>query len=201
MSKTYGYSRVSTFEQETEKFQGEILRYSNNNDLGRVIFVEEKVSGTKDWTKREIGKLINETCEEGDTILVPELSRISRNIIQIYEIISTCMDKGITLHFLKQNLVIKKDNDITTKVMLSTFSLISEMERTFISERTKESLSYKKRMGVKLGRPRGVGKSRLDEYKDEIFSFINNGSTLVWISKHYNVTPTTLSNWLKKHRE
>ena len=196
---TYGYCRVSTIEQDNGKFQNEILKYSNNNDLGRVVFVEEKISGRKNWKERELGTLITQKCKSGDTILVPELSRISRSISQTYEIITECQSKGIELHFLKQNLIIRKENDMTTKVMLSTFSMISEMERDFISLRTKESLQVKKNNGVKLGRPRGVGKSKLDQYSEEIKSFRTTGSTKTWISEHYGVSTLTLSNWMKKH--
>ncbi len=196
---TFGYCRVSTIEQDNEKFQNEILKYSNKNDLGKVVFVDEKISGKKDWKTRELGNLINQRCKKGDVIIVPELSRISRSISQTYEIITECQSKDITLHFIKQNLVIRRENDMTTKVMLSTFSMISEMEREFISIRTKESLSVKKKNGVKLGRPRGVGKSKLDQFSNEIHSFIKTGSTLVWLGKHYGVSPLTISNWLKKH--
>ena len=118
---TYGYCRVSTIEQDNGKFQNEILKYSNNNDLGKVVFVEEKISGRKNWKERELGTLITQKCKRGDTILVPELSRISRSISQTYEIITECQSRDITLHFLKQNLVIRKENDMTTKVMLSHF--------------------------------------------------------------------------------
>ena len=196
---TYGYCRVSTIEQDNGKFQNEILKYSNNNDLGKVVFVEEKISGRKNWKERELGTLITQKCKSGDTILVPELSRISRSISQTYEIITECQSKGIELHFLKQNLIIRKENDMTTKVMLSTFSMISEMERDFISLRTKESLQVKKNNGFKLGRPRGVGKSKLDQYSEEIKSFRTTGSTKTWISEHYGVSTLTLSNWMKKH--
>ena len=163
--------------------------------------MEEKISGRKNWKERELGTLITQKCKSGDTILVPELSRISRSISQTYEIITECQSKGIELHFLKQNLIIRKENDLTTKVMLSTFSMISEMERDFISLRTKESLQVKKNNGVKLGRPRGVGKSKLDQFSEEIKSFRKNGSTKTWISDHYGVSTLTLSNWLKKHPE
>ena len=196
---TYGYCRVSTVEQDNEKFQNEILKYSNKNDLGKVEFVEEKKSGKKDWRTRELGTLINDKCKSGDIILVPELSRISRSISQTYDIITVCQSKDITLHFLKQNLIIKKENDMTTKVMLNTMSMVSEMERDFISLRTKESLSVKKNNGVKLGRPRGTGKSKLDQFSEEIKSFRKNGPTITWLGKHYGVSTLTVSNWLKKH--
>ena len=196
---TYGFCRVSCLDQSNDKFQTEILKYSNKNDLGKVVFVEEKVSGMKNWKTRELGNLIYNKCKNGDTIIVPELSRISRSISQIYEIITECQSRDITLHFLKQNLIIKKNNDMTTKVMLSTFSMISELERDLISSRTRETLLYKKKMGVKLGRPKGVGKSKLDQYSEEIKSFRKTGSTKTWISDHYGVSTLTLSNWMKKH--
>ena len=196
---TYGYCRVSTIEQDNGKFQNEILKYSNNNDLGKVVFVEEKTSGRKNWKERELGNLITQKCKSGDVILVPELSRISRSISQTYEIITECQSRDITLHFLKQNLVIRKENDMTTQVMISTFSLISSLERDYISIRTKETLEYKKKNGVKLGRPKGIGKSKLDQYCEEIKSFRKTGSTKTWISDHYGVSTLTLSNWMKKH--
>lgn len=196
----YGYLRVSTNEQENEKFKVDILMYSNKHDLGKVEFWEEKISGRKNWKERELGNLLINICKKGDLILIPEISRISRSISQIYEIITFCQNKDITLHFLKQNLVITQNPDMTTKVMLSTFSLISEMEREFISMRTKESLKSKKLQGVKLGRPKGsTGKSKLDPYKKEIHSFIKCGTTKVWLGKHYNVSPITVSNWLRKN--
>ena len=88
---------------------------------------------------------------------------------------------------------------MTTKVMLNTMSMVSEMERDFISLRTKESLSVKKNNGVKLGRPKGTGKSKLDQFSEEIKSFRKNGTTITWLGKHYGVSTLTVSNWLKKH--
>ena len=196
---TYGYTRVSTTDQDTEHYHNNILKYSNDKDLGKVVFVEEKISGRKNWKERELGTLINDRCKSGDVIIVPEMSRISRSITQTYEIITECQKRDITLHFLKQNLVIRKENDMTTQVMISTFSLISSLEREFVSQRTKESLQYKKMNGIKLGRPKGVGKSKLDQYSEEIKSFRTTGSTKTWISDHYGVSTLTLSNWMKKH--
>ncbi len=73
---TYGYCRVSTLDQNNEKFQSEILKYCNNKDLGKITFIEEKISGTKDWKNRQLGNLIHNICKEGDHIVCSELSRI-----------------------------------------------------------------------------------------------------------------------------
>ena len=71
--KAYGYLRVSTLEQSTQKFKNEILQYANDKNLGKVDFVEEKISGTKNWRDRELGKLLDITMnyERGHWQLIP----------------------------------------------------------------------------------------------------------------------------------
>ena len=199
MGKTFGYLRVSTVDQDNGKFEAEILKYANSNDLGRVEFIEEKISGTKDWRSRKLGELIT-LCKAGDVIIVPELSRLSRSITQIYEIITECQKRGCDLHILKQNLIIRNRNDMTTKVMLSTFSLVDELEREFISIRAKEALKAKRLGGTRLGRPKTkMGKSKLDMYKDEVIAFYKTGSSFKWIANKYGVTNVTVSSWIRRH--
>jgi len=195
---TYGYLRVSTLEQDNEKFKNQILSYSNEKKLGNVEFIEEKVSGTKDWHTRELGKLIGRAAAN-DVIIVPELSRLARSISQIYEIIAVCQEKEVWLHIIKQNMIINGKNDMTTKIMISTFSLIAELERDFISIRTQEALAKKKADGVKLGRPRGTGKSKLDKYKEEIWGLRALGLSYAKIGKKYGANPQSVKNWLENH--
>lgn len=195
---TYGYLRVSTLEQDNEKFKNQILSYSNEKKLGNVEFIEEKVSGTKDWHTRELGKLIGRATAN-DVIIVPELSRLARSISQIYEIIAVCQEKEVWLHIIKQNMIINGKNDMTTKIMISTFSLIAELERDFISIRTQEALAKKKADGVKLGRPRGTGKSKLDKYKEEIWGLRALGLSYAKIGKKYGANPQSVKNWLENH--
>ncbi len=198
---TYSYLRVSTINkgQSNEKFKDDILRYTNSRKLGNVEFVEEMVSGKVDWRKRKLGELID-SMNSGDVLIVPELSRLGRSISMIYSIVDACQTKGVELHCLKQNMVIKgTSSDISTKVLLSTMALCSELERDFVSVRTREALAAKAASGLKLGRPCGVGKSKLDKYADEIHAFRNNGSTLTWIAKKYETTPITVSRWLENH--
>lgn len=51
-------------------------------------------------------------------------------------------------------------------------ALLSELEKHFISQRTKEALRVCKPAGVKLGRPKGPGKSKLDQYREEIIALL-----------------------------
>jgi DNA invertase Pin-like site-specific DNA recombinase len=68
-----------------------------------------------------------------------------------------------------------------------------------ITERTKEGLRHAKAKGVKLGRPKGVGKSKLDQHDEEIIALLANGSSQRFIANRYNTSPANLCNWIKKH--
>jgi len=76
--------------------------------------------------------------------------------------------------------------------------MASEIERDLISKRTREALLVKKQNGMKLGRPRGVGKSKLDTYKVEIEALIKNGSTQKFVAKRYKTTEANLHHWLRQ---
>jgi DNA invertase Pin-like site-specific DNA recombinase len=91
------------------------------------------------------------------------------------------------------------DNSIQSKIVAMAFSMASEIERDLISQRTKEALRYKKEQGIKLGRPPGPGKSKLDQYRPEIEALMQNGSTQKFIAGHYGTTEANLHNWLKKN--
>lgn len=83
--------------------------------------------------------------------------------------------------------------------MVMSFSMAAEIERDLISKRTKEALQSIKLSGVKLGRPKGPGKSKLDPFRPEIEALLKNGSTQKFIATRYNVTEPTLCNWIKKN--
>ncbi len=68
-----------------------------------------------------------------------------------------------------------------------------------VSERTKEGLRARKAAGMKLGRPKGPGKSMLDPHRAEIIALLKNGSTKTWVAKKYNCTLPNLYNWLNKN--
>ena len=197
MSKNVAYLRVSTADQDLEKNKAEILFLANDKCLGRVDFVEEKISGKIHWRKRKIGEIIEE-LQKGDTILLNEFSRLGRSMLECMEIISIATDKGINIYTVKGNWQL--DNTIQSKVMAMVFSMVSEIERELISKRTKEALQTKKASGIKLGRPKGPGKSKLDTHKLEIEALLKNGSTKKFIAKRYNSTSANLHNWIKKNQ-
>ena len=109
----------------------------------------------------------------GDIVVASELSRLGRSIKEVLSIIESIIEeKGCRLVLVKQNIDINPDNkgDMTNKILVTIFSMIAELERDFVSERTKEGLRAVKARGVKLGKPKGtVQKSMYDKDSDKIF--------------------------------
>ena len=196
MAKTVSYLRVSTEDQDTEKNKADVLKFANDRDFGKVHFVEEKVSGTKSWKERKIKKIIDE-LGEGDILIVPELSRLGRSMLEIMEILALAKEKGIAIYDVKNGWEL--NGTIQSKVMALVFSIAAEIERDLISKRTTEGLRVAKAKGKLLGRPKGPGKSKLDKHREEIISLIKTGSKQTYIAKKYGTSQPNLYNWVKKN--
>lgn len=106
--------------------------------------------------------------------------------------------RRIAVYDAKGNLELNGDS-MQSKVMATMFALFAELERDFISQRTKEALRARKAAGVKLGRPKGPGKSKLDPYRDEILALLKTGVPKTKVAGKYSVKTSTLYNWLKKN--
>lgn len=196
MGKTVAYLRVSTQAQDLEKNKSDILFFANEKKLGSVEFCEDKQSGVLSWKKRKLGEVIK-SLKQNDNLIVSEFSRLGRSMLECIEVISACLDKKINLYAVKGAWQL--DNTIQSKIIGLMFSIASEIERDLISKRTSEALKARKEKGLPLGRPKGKGKSKLDEYQDEIIALLKNGSTQVFVAKKYNTTVGNLSHWLKKN--
>lgn len=194
--KTIGYLRVSTGAQELDKNKADILHLANQADLGRVQFIEEKVSGKVPWRKRRLAELLD-TLQPQEGLIVSELSRLGRSMLECMEILSLATQKGINVYAVKGNW--RLDQSIQSKIIAMAFAMAAEIEHDLISQRTKEALRFRKAQGMKLGRPKGVGKSKLDAYRPEIEGLLANGATQRFIAKRYKTTEANLHNWLKKH--
>lgn len=157
----YGYIRVSSDKQTVENLRFEINKFCERNKLAIDGWIEETISGTKAYNKRELGKLLKRVQKE-DLIICAELSRLCRNLFMIMEILNICMSKECRGWTIKDNY--RLGDDIQSKVLAFAFGLSAEIERNLISQRTKEALARKKAEGVVLGRPQGR-KSAPEKYK------------------------------------
>jgi len=195
-NKTFAYLRVSDIGQDTEMSRNEILQFAGERDFGEVQFFEDKASDVKSWKERKIKKIIDE-LGEGDRLIVPELSRLGRSMLEIMEIMAAAKEKGIAIYDVKNALEL--NGNIQSNVMAMVFNIAAGIERDLISKRTIEGLKAARAKGTLLGRPKGAGKSKLDKHQEEIIALLKNGSTQVHIAKKYGTTQPNLFNWLRKH--
>lgn len=194
---TFAYLRVSRLDQDLEKNKADILKLANDAHLGHVQFIEEKMSGRISWRKRQIATILDQ-AQAGDTLIVSELSRLGRSMLECMEILSLATQKEIRVYAVKGNWQL--NNSIQSKIVAMAFAMAAEIERDLISQRTTEALAARKQQGMPLGRPKGVGKSKLDPYHAEIESLLKNGATRTWIARKYGTSRRNLSHWMKQHR-
>ena len=195
-NNTIAYLRVSTAEQDVEKNKSAILHLANEKELGKVEWVEEQASGRISWWRREIAQVL-EDLQPGDNLIVSELSRLGRSMLECMEILSIASQKKINIYAVKGNWQLEQS--IQSKILAMAFAMAAEIERDLISQRTKEALAAKKRAGMKLGRPKGSGSSKLDKHRPEIEALLETGSTQRYIASRFNTTESNLSRWMKKH--
>lgn len=157
----YGYIRVSSDKQTVENQRFEITNFCERERIHIDGWIEETISGTKAYNKRQLGRLLNKV-QKDDLIICAELSRLGRNLFMIMEILNICMTRECRVWTIKDNY--RLGDDIQSKVLAFAFGLSAEIERNLISQRTKEALARRKQKGVVLGRPKGR-KNAPDKYK------------------------------------
>ena len=193
----YGYIRVSSDKQTVENQRFEINRFCENQHLSIEGWIEETISGTKSYNKRQLGILLRK-IQKDDIIVCSELSRLGRNLFMIMEILNLCMTKECKVWTIKDNY--RLGDDIQSKVLAFAFGLSAEIERNLISQRTKEALARKKSEGMVLGRPKG-SKNSPDKYKLSgkeklIARLLDDGLSQRKIAKKCKVDRNTLSRFI-----
>ena len=194
---TYGYIRVSTDKQTIENQRFEINNFCERKEIKIDGWIEETISGTKNYTKRQLGKLLNDV-QKGDLIICSELSRLGRNLFMIMEILSICMNKECKIWTIKDNY--RLGDDIQSKVLAFAFGLSAEIERNLISQRTREALARKRAEGVRLGHPKGRMNStvKLTGRENEISALLKTGMKKAKIARIVGVDRNTLYRFIKQ---
>lgn len=193
----YGYIRVSSDKQTVENQRYEINKFCQRERMVIDGWIEETISGTKSYNKRQLGVLLKRV-QKGDLIICAELSRLGRNLFMIMEILNICMTKECRVWTIKDNY--RLGDDIQSKVLAFAFGLSAEIERNLISQRTKEALARKKAEGIILGRPKGC-KNSPDKYKLSgkevlISELLKNGTSQRKIAKICKVDRNTLARFI-----
>lgn len=196
-SRVIAYLRISTGEQDLNSQKLELHEYARKNDIKINEFIEVEVSSRKSTQARKIDELLD-NLQTGDLLLTSELSRLGRSVGQIIKIVDTLIKKQVRLIAIKESIIIDGKQNLQTKTMITLFALFAEIERDLISERTKQGLLAARNRGKLLGRPKGSGKSKLDQFKPEIEALLKNGSSKTFIAKRYKTSLPNFYKWMKK---
>lgn len=195
----YGYIRVSTDRQTTQNQKFEIKNYAKEREIIIDEWIEETISATKKLEQRKFGQLLKK-MKKGDTLIVSELSRMGRNLMQIMKILHDCMEKDIQVFTIKERYEL--GNNINSKVLAFAFGLSAEIERNLISQRTKEALARKKAEGVILGRPVGSKSStlKLTGKEEEIKKLLKKKISYSGIGRILGAHRLTVSTFVKENQ-
>lgn len=151
--RVYGYSRVSTKEQNLDRQLIELKKYVDE----RYIF-QDKQSG-KNFDRKEY-QLMRKVAQKGDVIFVKSLDRLGRNKKQIKEELEYFKNEGVRVKILDiptsmmdipegQEWLI----DMINNLLIEVLATMAEREREDIRERQAEGIAAAKAKGQRLGRP------------------------------------------------
>jgi DNA invertase Pin-like site-specific DNA recombinase len=197
LKMVYAYVRVSTDKQTVENQRFEIVKFAQHRDFHISKWIEEIISSRKELQERAFGTLLNK-LKPGDILIVSEISRMGRNLMQIMSILNQCMEKQVKVYAIKEGYEL--GDNINSKVLAFAFGLSAEIERTLISQRIKEALARKKSQGLKLGRPIGSKKKNpiLAPHTEFIKTQISSGAKQIDIARKLKVHRHTIKNWIKQ---
>ena len=192
----YAYIRVSTDNQSVENQRFEILKFADRRKQPIDHWVEETISTKKKLEERELNSILNKLTSE-DELIISEISRLGRNLMEIMRILHECMEKEVKVFTVKEGYEL--GNNINSKVLAFAFSLSAEIERSLISQRTKEALARKKSEGKKLGRPKGSlsKNTKLSGKEEEIIELLRKNISLSAIGRIFGVHRLTVKQFVK----
>lgn len=184
--KIIGYTRISTDQQDLSKQKHLLLEYAQKKQWLIDEFIEVEVSSQKSQQQRKIDILLKQ-LQTNDKLLVAELSRLGRNMLETLNIINTLSEKGIDIIFVRQPEL--STSAPHAKLLMAIYSYFAEAERDYISIRTKQGLAAARAQGKTLGRPKGSKNKKnhvLKTYKKEIKEYLDLGLSVTSIMKIIN---------------
>ncbi len=185
------YLRVGTSNKELlEEQKDEIKRFASDHNIKVDKWITDVTVGKGKEEERNLDMVLDR-MQKGDSLILSDISRLGRTLSEVMDIMGRCMEKGVQIYSIKDRYILDKALDLP--VMGNVFKLVTEIEHSLMSTRTKEALSHKKSTGGPLGRPKGSAakQSFLDAHKEEVISMIERGDTVFEICKRFNVSRNT----------
>lgn len=205
MKKTYGYTRVSTKEQNLDRQIDSICNYCKEHNIDidndRDI-IKEKVSG-KDFKREGYLALKESLLRTGDTLIIKELDRLGRNMAMIKEEWQDLQKRDIEIVVIDTpilNTVGKTDLEKTliSNIVFELLSYMAEKERVKIRQRQAEGIAAAQAKGKKLGRP---GVEYPSNWKEIYISWKDEKITAVKAMELTGLKKNSFYNLVKRYEE
>ncbi|MCC2485076.1 recombinase family protein [Bacillus pacificus] len=185
-----GYCRVSTIDQNP-------LRQTQQlNEIGCEVIYQEKVSA-KTTKRKELQKMLDE-LQPGDEVIVTELSRITRSLRDLFNLIEIFQEKKVQFRSLKESWIDISDMNPNSRLMLSILGAVNQFEREMTELRVREGIAAAAEQGRYPGRlPTFTDKNAKLQHALELFS--EGKRTVEEITKITGVTRSTLYRKAKEY--
>jgi DNA invertase Pin-like site-specific DNA recombinase len=153
----YGYARVSTLSQSTD------VQVARLKAAGCDVVREEAASGRSRSGRTELQTIL-EFIRAGDTLMVVKLDRLGRSTRDVLNLVHELESKGAALRVLEPEIDTSKSEG---RVILTTLSMVAEMELTFIKERQRAGIEAAKAKGAYKGRKRSIDRGAVKRLRQE----------------------------------
>lgn len=190
------YTRTYTSKQQVENQKNEINQFTQTKKIKIDKWYKEAKNSTKN--KNKIEDIIL-SMHAGDTLIVTDVTRLSRKMMEIMHLVLLCIEKKIRLYCLQEGYSF--EDNVNSKTLAFTFGLVSEIESKLISTRTKEALDESRSKGVKLGRPHGSPKTDyLLSFKTQIEKELKEeNATYVELAEYYKVSLSGFKRFVREN--
>ena len=188
MADILGYARVSTDGQNLDRQIDALTKVG----VSKKHIYCEKMTGTKS-DRPELNRLIHD-LETGDTVIIADLTRISRSTKDLLEIVDKIKNKGAYIKSLKDTWLDTTSSNPYNDFLLTVMSGLSQLERDLISQRTKEGLVSAKARGRNGGRP-----SKQNEKAEMVMALYDSGMKIADIVRNTELSRSTVNRIIKNH--
>lgn len=175
-----GYVRVSSADQNT-------ARQLDGIDLDEVF--TDKVSGAT--TDRPELQAMLRHVRKGDTLHVHSIDRLARSLEDLLSLVKELIDRGVTVHFHKEQLLFTGEANPMQELMLSLLGSVAQFERSMIKERQREGIEKAKAAGVYTGRVKTIDDEAIREAMNA------PGASYRKVAKALNVSLSTVQRAVK----
>lgn len=184
------YLRVST--EDSQEFDRQIyILEKSGYVLSDCIVYQEKISGKSTKKRDELKRLLNEV-EPNDTVVITEISRLARSVMDLWKIANEIVACEANLISIKESIDLKT---AAGRLMFTMLGGVAQFEADVISERTIDALNAKKKSGVRLGRPKSISDEVMT---NAINTYINTNLSYDKVGEMYNISGVSIFNEVKR---